>query len=475
MSDSKPVVVAICLPLADQVHAGTNHSLIALDFSKAAHVHLLDRRGAPVDQARNDLVGRVLMDPKLKDVTHLLWVDDDMIFPQDAFARLLAHDLPVVGGLCHARHPPIYSPILLYKDPANGTYSYRFDFPQGLVEVDGTGGAFLLVKREVFEAIEEKFPTAGEGPFTNSGQGEDVSFCERAKACGYKIFVDTTLDIGHVGEVVVNTAFAKKNRAGEFHPWYPPRPAPEGQPVASIIIPTYNQRPEWLREAVASALAQTAPVEIIVVDDGSDAPVKWGDVFPETGTRAGLTLLNLPHAGCFHALNAGIRAMTTDWFCWLSSDDRFYPTKVARQLRLMLSQDALASFHGFDRMDETGRVNGGAMPAVWKTQQDSKHFLAQGCFINGLTAMIHRSVLDEVGGFDMSFRVSSDWHLWNKVAAKTFWLPIPEILAVRREGESNYSTRYANDPEMRAVWQADDQRIREEFAPRCPHCNGALT
>jgi glycosyltransferase involved in cell wall biosynthesis len=39
-------------------------------------------------------------------------------------------------------------------------------------------------------------------------------------------------------------------------------------PIASIIIPVYNQVSTVL-EAVRSALAQTVPVEVIVVDDES--------------------------------------------------------------------------------------------------------------------------------------------------------------------------------------------------------------
>ena len=39
-------------------------------------------------------------------------------------------------------------------------------------------------------------------------------------------------------------------------------------PAASVVIPTYNRR-DVLRQSIAAALAQTVPVEVIVLDDGS--------------------------------------------------------------------------------------------------------------------------------------------------------------------------------------------------------------
>ena len=39
-------------------------------------------------------------------------------------------------------------------------------------------------------------------------------------------------------------------------------------PAASVVIPTLNRR-EMLRDCILAALAQTVPVEIVVVDDGS--------------------------------------------------------------------------------------------------------------------------------------------------------------------------------------------------------------
>lgn len=495
MTDSRRPCVAISVPVRDLVHVDTYRSIMALDVPRPFHT--LDVRDHPVEIARNEIVGRAFAvndaakaDPSIPRITHLLWIDDDMVFKPDALQRLLAHDLPIVGGLCHNRRAP-YMPILLYKSPASGSeanhaYLYRYDYPKGLVEVDATGGAFLLVKMEVFEAIEQKFATPGEGPFSQRGSGEDVSFCERAKLCGYPIYVDTTVEIGHIGEVIVEPEFARRNRSAEFNPWIPPAELAQapGQPRATIIIPAYNEPPELLRAAVQSALAQTVPVEIIVVDNGStgcpwcgmpwwssETPECTNPACPGVPTHPHLKVIRLPEnsGSPWPAVNAGIRTMSTDYAALLSADDMFYPKKVERQMRSMRATGALASFHGYDVKTPDGQST--IVPVmVWRTMEEQQRILAHGCLINMLTVMLHRSVIERVGLFDESITIASDWEFWNRVGREFFWHPMLDVLATRRERADNCSAKYAADPAKRERWLTEDNEIRQRYAPRCKHC-----
>ena len=462
-------VIALCTPLlGNGVTSETFHSTLRLDLPRPFHIY--DRREVAVQNARNDIVCRVLFGGDEPKATHLMWIDDDMAFPADAVRRLLAHDLPIVGGLCHGRRAPHYAPILMKKqERLLGGYGYMHDYPQGLVEVDATGAAFLLVKREVFEAIEEKFPAPGEGPFTDRGHGEDVAFSERAKECGYSIFVDTTLEIGHVGTVVVDSAFAKHNRVAEFNPWCPEAKGyVAGTPLATIVIPTWNQEPKLLRAAVESALHQTAPVEVIVVDDGGDDREALAEVLCSYN-GLNLRLLRIPHGGTWAALNAGIAAMTTDYFCWLSSDDLYRPNKIERQYRFMITMRAAASFHGYDIMTrEGGLTPESVMPYPWKSIDEQRYLLSKGCMVNGLTAMIRKDVFEELGVFDRNYQISSDWELWNRIAQKHLWHPIPHLLATYRLGGA--TDRYAKDPERRVKWQEEDAAIRAKYSFRCREC-----
>jgi teichuronic acid biosynthesis glycosyltransferase TuaG len=463
-------VLAICMPIARAVHPDTMRDLMKLDVPKP--YHLIDVIGYPVTDARNMIADQVLAIPE---VTHLMWIDDDMRFAPKDVRRLLDLDLPIVGGLCHGRRHP-YPPILLYKSPHG--VSYRYEYPKDLVEVDATGFAFILVKREVLEAVRAKFPD--EGPFAQRGFGEDVSFCDRARECGYKIMVDTRIEIGHIAEVVIEPSYVKRNRFVEVNPWVPVATTEKGEPRASIVIPTWNQRLDFLHAAVASAFAQTAPCEIIVIDNGSSPPVDEAAIralAPADSSHRLRFIRVEDNIGCFGALNLGIAEMTTPWFAWLSSDDVFAPRKIARQLRALESVGAHAGFHAYDVMFEHGEDNHVIMPYNWHTLAEQQRVIATGCVINGLTALIHRSVFAQVGVFDVTgdFSIVADWEFWNRVAREFMWLPIPEILATRREHASNASTVYANDPIKHARWVAEDAEVRKRYAPRCARCGEAAT
>src|SRR5262249_22633066 len=52
---------------------------------------------------------------------------------------------------------------------------------------------------------------------------------------------------------------------------YLKNPLAEGRILC--IVPAYNERPEGLRDTLLALLRQTVPVDIVVIDDGSQVPV----------------------------------------------------------------------------------------------------------------------------------------------------------------------------------------------------------
>ncbi len=79
----------------------------------------------------------------------------------------------------------------------------------------------------------------------------------------------------------------------------------------SVVIPAYESA-RFIARTIASARAQTlAPMEIIVVNDGSR------DETAAVARAAGATVITQENAGVCAARNAGIMAASGDWIALL--------------------------------------------------------------------------------------------------------------------------------------------------------------
>src|SRR6185295_18211153 len=106
--------------------------------------------GSILPSQRNELVQRMQGD-------WILFIDADMSFRPDAIGRLVKvreeHDLDIVGGLCFQRKAPHQPTLYMRESPFEGGYSFLEKWDSDLVEVDGTGFAFILIHRRVFERM----------------------------------------------------------------------------------------------------------------------------------------------------------------------------------------------------------------------------------------------------------------------------------------------------------------------------------
>jgi len=155
-------------------------------------------KGKPVDEARNELVKYA----RLIGAKYIFFIDDDVLVPHNALIRLFGLKTGVATGVYYTKTQPSV-PVILKKDRPAGFEDWKFG---DVIEVDYCGAGCLLIKMEVFDAIEEKFPGMEFFRYNRSRTdiveemgyiGEDVWFCDLAAKCGYPIMCDTGVQCGH--------------------------------------------------------------------------------------------------------------------------------------------------------------------------------------------------------------------------------------------------------------------------------------
>src|SRR3954470_1810603 len=118
--------------------------------------------------------------------------------------------------------------------------------------------------------------------------------------------------------------------------------------TVSVIIPTYNYA-RYLPQAIDSALGQThAPLEVIVVDDGStdDTP----RVLEAYASR--IRVIRQANQGAGAARNAGIAAARGEYVAFLDSDDLWRRDKLELQLARFREEPDLGLVHaGVETVD----------------------------------------------------------------------------------------------------------------------------
>lgn len=177
----------------------------------------LERRGyrvwrvggyAAIDQGRNQMATDALLDG----YEETLWIDSDVAFHPDSVDQLRSHPHPIVAAIY-----PQKGKRALACHAMPGAPSMVFGKRGGLTELLYAGTGFLLIRREVYLAMQRKLnlPICNERfgrpmiPFfqplirpIEDGHwylAEDYAFCHRARQCGFRLFADSSIRLWHIG------------------------------------------------------------------------------------------------------------------------------------------------------------------------------------------------------------------------------------------------------------------------------------
>jgi hypothetical protein len=187
--------------------------------------------------------------------------------------------------------------------------------------------------------------------------------------------------------------------------------SPGPTPSFSVVIAAYNAA-ATIGEALASAFAQTAPPQdVVVCDDGST-----DDLLTATAPFADrITLLRQQNAGEGAAKNAGVRAATAEFAVFLDADDVFDPERLEALGELASARPDLDILTTDALLEVDGAVVRRCYDESWTFDvEDQRAAILERNFVFGLAA-VRRERFLAVGGFETSLLYAADWDLWSRL------------------------------------------------------------
>ncbi len=179
------------------------------------------------------------------------------------------------------------------------------------------------------------------------------------------------------------------------------------KPLVSVVIPAYNAE-RFLAAAIESVLAQTyAPLETIVVDDGSsDRSAAIARGFGE------VTVIEQENGGPSAARNRGFAASRGELIAFHDSDDEMTPDKLEVQVGHLLAHPEIGCVLAEQEvLVEPGAelpfwIEGSKVPTVMPPRPAE---LADEPMVHPMTMVVRRQAFEQVGDFDPSMRAAEDF------------------------------------------------------------------
>jgi glycosyltransferase involved in cell wall biosynthesis len=185
-------------------------------------------------------------------------------------------------------------------------------------------------------------------------------------------------------------------------------------PLISIITPVY-QAVDTLAATLNSLLAQEEwRWESLIVDDGSsDGSMAVAREFAAKDRR--FRLLSQANAGACAARNTALAGARGRYVLFLDADDWMQPNSLGLMSRTCERKHSLAVHGGFCYARPDGSLT------QWLSAYDGIEPLFEALSSSNVLSlpscmMVRRSLLEEIGGFDVSLAHCGDWDLWSRVA-----------------------------------------------------------
>jgi glycosyltransferase involved in cell wall biosynthesis len=180
----------------------------------------------------------------------------------------------------------------------------------------------------------------------------------------------------------------------------------------SVIIPAYRAG-ATIRRALESVAAQTVkPLEVIVVDDGSDdATLDAAKACAGLLDGVALKIVSQPNQGAGAARNRALREARATYVAFLDADDEWLAAKLERSMpHLVGTTNVLVAHDGWIVSDGQETLN--ACARHFRQAADPFVQLYRKGYIDTCSVVARRDAVEAAGGFDENLPNAQDFDLW---------------------------------------------------------------
>ncbi len=231
--------------------------------------------------------------------------------------------------------------------------------------------------------------------------------------------------------------------------------------VVTIVLPAYNAS-EYLAETLNSVLSQTfQDFELLVIDDGStDNTTDIVGDFCQRDSR--IRLISQKNQGVSVARNTGIKMAQGEFIAFIDSDDLWLPNKLAKHVQHLGANPNLGlSFARVEFMSFDGKsTRNYSNPRL--VNITAKDLYEENAAVTPSNAVIRRTALQQVGGFDGELSGAADAELFLRVKCHGWQVEgINEVLVLYRTSLGGMSSQLYK---MEEDWNRLSQKV-QAYAP----------
>lgn len=195
-------------------------------------------------------------------------------------------------------------------------------------------------------------------------------------------------------------------------------------PKVSVIMPIYNTKPDYLRQAIDSTLAQIfLDFELLLCDDCSEPYIQ--EIVDSYKDSRIIYVRNHKNLGVASSRNRLIDMARGEYLALLDSDDTMSNDRLAKQV------DFLDKHTEIGCLGTWASVNKGALLFNNKFDPQSleEHLVFTGCAICNSSVMLRKSVLNKNHiRYKTEFIPAEDYALYCDLVGLTKFAVLPEIL-----------------------------------------------